>query len=368
MTADSEDKKTTEPNKKVDPVRRLTRNMLLVALVLFVWYILADRFAPWTDQARVQAYVVPIVSKVAGRVDEIFVSREQVVKSGELLVQIDPAEYEIAVAHAESELELAGQDTGAETAEISSAQARVVDARVHLDHMQTQAKRIIEVEKRGAISKAQGDRARAAVKQARAKLELATSDLEKAKQKLGKQGKENPRIRSAFAQLKQARIELAETKIYAPSVGIITNLQIDDGHYAKIGTPLMTFVSVDDVWIQANLRENSINNIKIGAKVDIALDVAPGREFSGTVSSIGVGVEQSSTGGEIGGLSSVQGKSGWMRDAQRFPVIIYFDDYSEKGLRRIGGQADVQIYGDSMILNGLGWLWIRFMSLLSYIY
>ena len=368
MTADTEDKKTTTSSNKADPVRRLTFIMLLVAALLFVWYVLADRFAPWTDQARVQAYVVPIVSKVPGRVRQIYVSREQFVKPGDLLVQIDPTEYEIAVAHAESELELAGQDTGAETAEISSAQARVVDAQVHLEHMQTQAKRIFEVEKRGVVSKAKGDQARATVKQARAKLKLAESDLDKAKKQLGKKGKENPRVRSAFAILKQARIDLAETKIYVPSAGVITNLLIDDGHYAVTGTPLMTFVSTEDIWVQANYRENSIKNIKVGAKVDIVLDVAPGRAFSGTVSIIGHGVQQSSTGGEIGGLSAIQSESGWMRDAQRFPVIIHFDDDSAKGLRRMGGQADVQVYGDSSILNGLGWIWIRFMSVLSYIY
>lgn len=376
MTQETESNEAGVPDKNatgqvgqtIDPVRRFTRWLLIVATILFIWYVLADRFAPWTDQARVQAYVVPIVSKVPGRVQVIYVQREQLVDPGELLVQIDPTEYEIAVKRAESELELAGQDTGAETAEVSSAQANVVDAKVHLEHMQTQAARIIEVEKRGAVSRAEGDQARAAVKQARARLELAESDLEKAKQQLGKEGTDNPRVRAAVADLKQARIDLAETKIYAPSRGVITNLIIDDGHYAQTGAPLMTFVSANDVWVQANIRENSIDNIKIGAAVDIALDVAPGRTFTGTVSSIGLAVEQSSTGGELGGLSEVKGKSGWMRQAQRFPVTIHFDNNNATGLRRVGGQADVQFYGGSSILNGLGWIWIRLMSVVSYIY
>ena len=62
--------------------------------------------------------------------------------------------------------------------------------------------------------------------------------------------------------------------------------------------------------------------------------------------------------------------SGWLRDAQRFPVLIRFDDDSAKGLRVVGGQADVQIYTEhsNALLNGLGWFWVRFMSWLSYVY
>ena len=65
----------------------------------------------------------------------------------------------------------------------------------------------------------------------------------------------------------------------------------------------------------------------------------------------------------------MQGKSGWLREAQRFPVIITFDDDSAKGLRRLGGQADVIVYtGNNWIVNPLGWIWIRILSLFSYVY
>jgi multidrug resistance efflux pump len=175
-------------------------------------------------------------------------------------------------------------------------------------------------------------------------------------------------MRAAVAALEQARINLAETSIYAPSPGAITNLKIDEGHYANAGAPIMTFISGTDVWIQANLRENSIGHLQVGDPVEIALDVAPGRIFPGELASVGFGVDQPS-GGEVGELATVQGDSGWLRDAQRFPVIVRFSDDSSVGLRRMGGQADVQIYtGDNMILNGLGWFWIRLMSWLSFVY
>ena len=130
----------------------------------------------------------------------------------------------------------------------------------------------------------------------------------------------------------------------------------------------MTFISVDEIWVQANLRENSVANVKAGNSVDISLDVAPGKIFKGTVSSVGFAVKQQS-GGAVGDLEKIEGDSGWLRDAQRFPVIINFADDDSKGYRRLGGQADVQIYtGGNWIINALGWIWIRVLSWLSYIY
>ena len=72
---------------------------------------------------------------------------------------------------------------------------------------------------------------------------------------------------------------------------------------------------------------------------------------------------------QIGGLATVEAKSGWLRDAQRFPVIISFEDDEAQGLRRLGGQADVLVYtSNNWIINPLGWLYIRLLSWLSYVY
>ncbi|HED15740.1 MAG TPA: HlyD family secretion protein [Gammaproteobacteria bacterium] len=355
-------------DNKPDPVQRLTRIILIIVAVLFVWYVAADRLAPWTDQARLQTFIVPIVPQVSGKVLKVAVINDQEVKAGDLLLQIDPTDYRIAVQVAETALEMAGQDLGAASANVASAQAILVESQANLEHMKVQGARIFAVEKKGVLSKSDGDKARAAIKQASAQVESARANLDKARQQMGITGKNNPKIRKAIADLKQAQIDLDRTSLYAPSYGGITNLKIDEGHYAQSGVPIMTFIEGGNVWIQANLRENSVANIKAGNAVDIALDVAPGRVFRGHVTSVGYAVQQESS-GEIGGLATIQGNSGWLRDAQRFPVLIRFDDESSKGLRRYGGQVDVQIYtGNNWILNSLGWVWIRTLSLLSYVY
>jgi len=369
MSDEAENKPKTKSDAQAkDPVKRITRNALIIIAIVFVWYVVADRLAPWTDQARVQAYVVPIVPQVSGRVIEVNVDKDQEVQQGEVLLKIDPSDYLLAVENAEAALEIAGQDIGASTATVITAQAGVVEAKANVDHLEAQAVRVLELEKKKIYSKARGDKARAAVIKAEAQLVSAKAELEKAKQSLGKKGNENAKIRSALALLKKAQIDLSRTTILSPSHGGITNLKIDIGHFASVGAPLMTFIEVENVWIKANLRENSIANVKQGTPVDIILDSAPGRVFHGKVSSIGFAVSHEK-GGEIGGLESIAKSAGWLRDAQRFPVYIAFDDDSTKGYRRLGGQADVQFYStDNSLINALGWVWIRALSWLSYIY
>lgn len=363
----SEEQDTSNDNTP-DPVRKITKYVLIVVAILFVWYVVADRIAPWTDQARVQAYVIPIVPQVSGRVVEVNVVKDQVVDPGDVLLKIDSSDYQLAVESAEAALELAGQEIGAGTASVTTAQAKLVEAMTNLEHAKTQSVRVFELEKKQVMSKSEGDKARAVVKQAESQVDSARAELEKARQSLGVTGEANPRIRSAIADLKKAQLDLSRTTIRAPSKGGITNLQVEEGYHASVGVPLMTFIEFDNVWIQANMRENNIANIEQGDPVDIVLDVAPGKVFKGRVSSVGFAVESAST-GEVGGLASVEGKSGWLRDAQRFPVIIAFDDDSASGLRRLGGQADVLVYtSNNWIINPLGWLHIRLLSWLSYVY
>ena len=290
-------------------------------------------------------------------------------RSRDLLVQIDPREYELALQRAEAALEIAGQSTGEDTAGVKAAEANLGTARAELQRARKESERIERMFKQdsGAVSQASRDKAKAAFDQARTREAGAMAELERAKERLGKGGKDNPRVRDAVAALEQTRINLAETKLYAPSTGGITNLIVDEGHYAKKGTPLMTFVSFSDTWIQANFRENSLANIKAGQSVDIALDMLPGRIFKGEVVSKGYAVKQESY-GATGELMTIEGDSGWLRDAQRFPVRIQFSDEGAYGYRFGGAQADVQVYGDSAVLNALGWFWIRVMSLFSYVY
>ena len=362
--------KASQLNQDVqkDPVRKITKYILAITALIFIWYIIADRHAPWSDQARVQAYVIPIVPQVSGRVTEVLVKQDQVVAAGDVLFRIDPSDYELAVENAEAALELAGQEIGAGMASVVTAQAQLVVAETNVEHVKAQSARVFEMEEKNVLSHSDGDKARAAIKASHAEVVSAKANLDKAKQALGAEGSDNPRIRAAMAQLKKTQLDLSRTVVLAPSIGGITNLQIDTGFYANKGAAAMTFVEGNNAWVQVNLRENNLANLAIGNEVEISLDVNPGTIYQGKISSIGFAVDTSST-SAVGGLATVESKTGWLRDAQRFPVMITFNDDSTKGKRRLGGQADVQVYtGDNWFVNSLGWAWIRVLSILSYVY
>jgi multidrug resistance efflux pump len=132
----------------------------------------------------------------------------------------------------------------------------------------------------------------------------------------------------------------------------------------------MTFVAVDDIWVEASMTENQLGNLEPGDKVELAFDVLPGKVFEGKVKSSAVGV---STGKKIdlGDLSTAQKATGWLRDPQRFPVIIQLTNYDidvqRTGGIRVNSQADIIVYtGDNPFWNTLGKGWIRLVSWLSY--
>jgi multidrug resistance efflux pump len=126
-------------------------------------------------------------------------------------------------------------------------------------------------------------------------------------------------------------------------------------------------VSTSDVWIQADMRENNISRIEPGDPVEFVLDVAPGRVFKGTVRSVGYGVSAKGVPSR-GDLPTVQSSQGWLRDPQRFPVIVGFEKGAAEGLLRAGGQADVLVFtGRNPVLNLIARIGLRMRSLLSYV-
>jgi multidrug resistance efflux pump len=358
-----------ETPAKPDPIRRITRIVLIVCAAVFVWYLFADRITPYTDQARVQGLIVPVVPRVSGHLTRVNVRLHSVVSADDVLFEIDRRPFELAVQQAEAALDNAAQQVGALTATVKSAAGRLGSARASLDRAQRnfdRTQRILE-QNPGALSQADRDRTETSLDQAIERVASAEAELDRAKQQLGTTGPDNPQLRAAIVALEQAQLDLAFSTIHAPTDGAIESFNLDVGHYAAAGQPLATFVSTTDVWIQADMRENNISRVKVGDRVEFVLDVAPGRVFKGAVRSVGYGVS-SGSGTNRGALPTVQGTQGWLRDPQRFPVIIGFDSTDAAGLLRVGGQADVIIYtGRRPLLNTIGWLHVRVRSLLSYV-
>jgi len=356
-------------NQKSDPVSRITKIVLIVCVIIFIWYIFAERYAPYTDQARTKTLVIPIIPRVSGYLTKINVGMQSVVKANELLFQIDKTPYELAVKRAKASLDNVSQQVGALTATVKSAAGRLGVAKAQLDRAQRNYNRTQKVLKKnpGALSQADLDQTETALAQAVERVASSEADLEKAKQQLGTSGNENAQLREAIVALEQAEYDLENTSIYAPSDGVIESFNLYAGYYATAGKPLVTFLPNDIVWIEADYRENSLANIKKEDEVEFSLDVLPGHIFTGVVRSVGYGVSYGES-NDKGKLPKISSSNSWLRDPQRFPVVIEITDRNAIGTIRSGGQVDVIVYtSGNFILNTIGWLQIRISSWLSYV-
>ena len=351
-----------------DPVRRWTLIILGLIVVLLLYSMIADRMTPYTSQATVQTFVVRMAPEVAGRVIEVKVVDNQRVKAGDMLFRIDPQPFTISLAQAEARLAGVGQTIGASTAAVTSAQERLIEAQAKRDNVREQANRVLQLVEKGVYAKARKDTATKELEVAEAAVREAASEVERAKQELGPQGSDNPQVREALAAVEQAKLDLLHTTITAPSDGAITNLQLTEGEFVAVGQAALTFIDTSDAWINANFRENSLENVKAGDPVELVLDTLPGRVFDAKVQSIGWGVSQGSIDPETG-LPKINEPMGLVRNPQRFAVMIEPNraDYVP-GSVRYGSQANVIVYATGNALtNAIGALWIRLVAILTYV-
>jgi len=355
----------------IDPVRKWTLIILALCGVLMIYYLVSDRITPYTTQARVNALVVPIAAEVSGTVTDVAVRSNQAVEAGEVLFQVDRERYALAVETAEANLQSARQATGASTANIDASEARRVSAQANLLRAEQDVVRLrrIKQEDPGAISDRRVEMAEASFTAAQATLQAANADLERARQDLGETGEANYRILQARASLEHAELDLVRTSVLAPDRGFVTDVRVDRGNFAQAGAPLMTFVASYDIWVQADFTENNLGNIKPGDKVDIVFDALPGTVVKGTVRTTGFGVNVDSA--PLGSLPTIDNDRQWLRDAQRFSVLIDFELPSAEDRQgiRVGAQASVIAYtGGGFLFNSIGWIRMRLLSLFTYIY
>ncbi|RON81235.1 HlyD family secretion protein [Pseudomonas fluorescens] len=363
------------PAASPDPAKKGIRWVLLLIVLSLAWYLLADRYTPYTQQARVGAFVIPVAAEVAGRVIRVNVRNNQDVKAGDILFELDPQPLQIAVDRAKADLESTRRQVGASTAGIASAQASLRAAQANELKARQDNQRLEGLYKQdpGTVSVRLLEVSRANREQAVAQVAAARAEVQRAQEQEGGNTETNAQLRSAAAALAKAELDLANTRIGARSAGLITDLRTDVGQFAAAGSPVMTLIAIHDVWISADLTENNLGRVQPGTPVSIVLDALPGQVLDGQVRSVGYGVSVGQTPAP-GTLPSIQNSRDWLRPAQRFPVIIEFTDEAKKRLIdsraiRAGGQAEVMAFpSEGNLLNPLGRLFVGLMSWLSYAY
>lgn len=319
--------------------------LVLVAIVVMVYVIWRLDSAPSTNDAYVYADTVDVVPEVSGRIVEMAVHDNQLVKQGDVLMRIDPRTYEANLAKAKASLEaldkqimLMQRSVDAQQHGADSVEAAVAKARAAAAQATKTLKRTEPLLAQGFVSAEDVDRARTAQRAAEADLNAI---LEQAKQAAsavsGVDALQAQRdVVQADIALTELHLEMATVR--APFDGRVVALKTTVGQFASAMKPVFTLIDTNHWYVIANFRETELKNIHSGTPATLRLMSDSGKTFTGKVDSIGYGVMPDDGGMVLGGLPRVSRSINWVRVAQRFPVKIVVENPDEE-MFRIGASA-----------------------------
>ena len=351
--------------------------------MLGLGYYLYSRGRVETDDAFVDGHVHPITPRVPGYVNAVPVDDNQLVKAGEVLVVLDPTDYQVALAQARADLaaaesQLAAQELGVPL-QLSQTSSKVTEAKAQLESQQRSYDRAVKERDAAAHAVAQVtaqldqdkldyaridalrrkevvsqsdldsitnkrrgheaelkavqalteaatrrlDAITADIKRLQAAIELAATGQDQAVIQGKQASAQGAKVDLAKERVRQAELNLSYTKIVSPVAGHVTKKQIEAGRMVAAGQALMTIVPLDpgELWVTANYKETQLENVRPGQKVTITVDTYSGKDITGTVDSIMAGT------GAVFSLFPTENASGnYVKVVQRIPVKIVFDN------------------------------------------
>jgi len=323
---------TPEPEEENQGTSR-RKKALIVFLIIFVaggWFgfkwLIRSKTHIDTDNAFIEARIVPISAKVPGTVTRVLVDDNQLVKKGDLLVELDDRDYRVNVAQTEAGVGMAENETGGEYQKVEGARAALQSAQATYDQTLLDLGRGEALYTREVIPKEQLDRIKTAKRVAESNLKEAAEALKRAKAEAGLSGRDGnkARILQRRAQADEAKLQLSYTRIFAPRDGYITRKSIEPGTNIQAGQSLMALVPLQDAWVTANYKESQLTYIRPGQKVEFTVDTYPGRTFNGRVDSIMAG-----TGAAFSLLPPENATGNYVKVVQRIPVKITIDSTSD---------------------------------------
>jgi len=305
-----------------------------IAAALFYWF--QNRGIEKTDDASIEANIIPIAPKVAGYVQELHIDDNQHVKKGDVLLKIDPRDYQVALQQAQADLAaaqarlVAGQHNYASTSvsapsNLTSAQTQVDAAQANWKNASLALKRLQKLSD-AARSRQSLEDAIAAEKSARSSLEDAQAKLKSAETAPDTVAASEAAVKElqadvdrAQASVDKAQDDLDDTTVIAQQDGIITRKNVEVGTYVQPGQQLSVLVG-DDIWVVANFKETQLVDMKPGQPVDVDVDAYPDITFHGKVNSI-----QAGTGSRFSLFPPENATGNFVKIVQRVPVKITFD-------------------------------------------
>lgn len=339
-------------NAEVDPkagrksfVRRWRWPLMIggpavILLVVAYFVITGGRFES-TDDAYVQVAKVPVAPSIGGRVTDIYVHENQVVKQGQVLFRLDSRDYQASLDAAAAQLASAQLQLRSQKAAYQQQQANVHAAQTALDYANREEGRQRQLSAAGVASQQQLDQAVNVARQARDQLSAAQQQAAQALAALGGDPNapedKHPAILQARAALERAKLNVGYTEVVAPSDGIVTRVD-----QMPVGTYLNTsqtgfWLLAGQPWVEANFKEDQLAHMRVGQPAEIKIDAYP-TKLQGHVASFAPG-----TGQAFSPLPAQNATGNWVKVVQRLPVRIEFNQPPPDMAARAGLSAHVKV-------------------------
>ncbi len=318
---------------------------ITVAAAVALWSIFGGRGVIETENAYVKADKISLSADVAGRITEVAVRHNQPVKRDEVLVRLDDTPYHLAVAEAKAHLEQVRNQLLARRADFAEAEAELQQAREDANFHQ---RKLTRNEQMGpaAISESQLDDARQQLLAARSKIAINLQKLSRLKAELGGDPDLPPEQQAdlmvAQAQLDNALYKLSRTVIRAPVDGTVANEVPQVGEMAVAGLTLVSMISSENFWVEANLKETQLAGVRPGQPATVTLDAYPGVSWQAEVESI-----SPASGAEFALIPAQNASGNWVKVVQRIPVHLRLDAREGAPPLRAGMSAEVRIAVDT---------------------
>ena len=326
--------------KRLRPLALIGVPVLVVLAALVVW-LQGGRYVS-TENAFVKADITQVASEVPGRIVDVRIRDHAVVAAGEVLVRLDPAAYQFALAKAEAEIDSARAAVEQLKVSLREIRAEATEAENRLAFLQTQAKRQRDLSGRGVTSAARLEQFDSEEQQGLDRLAVLQQRIARVEAALG--GKpDQPTDRYAVVREKQAlrdraALDLAHTEIKAPRAGVVVNFRLQLGEQVKAQAALFALVTDRRPWLEANFKETDLAYVTVGQKATVVLDMHPDVSWEAEVESI-----SPATGAEFAILPAQNASGNWVKVVQRLPVRLRLIERSGEPPLRAGMTAYVSI-------------------------
>jgi membrane fusion protein (multidrug efflux system) len=343
------------------PLIILATLFITVGIVYAVYHLLIGQYHVTTDNAYVGGNLVQITPQVPGTVTQIAADDTDLVQAGQLLVKLDSADSQVALAQAEADLASAVRgvrtrfsNSAGLDAQVAARQADVARAQSALAQALTEYGRRADLKDSGAVSGEELSNAKTAVASMRAQLAAAQSAVVSSREQLsaGRVQIEDttvdnhPDVLKAAAAVRAAYLNNGRNGLIAPVSGYVAKRSAQLGARIQAGTPLMAIVPLDNLWVDANFKEAQLAGVRIGQPATLSADFYGSKvEYHGTVTGIGSG-----TGGAFALLPAQNATGNWIKVVQRLPVRIALDakELKDHPLRiGLSMEVDVDIHDQS---------------------